>query len=697
MTYSSFQGDLASTFLEGLEPIPNIFTTSELQDFREWCTNSGILPEGPGGSPFSLTTRKYLEDIYNQTREAPPRRMVKRKAAQLGLTVQMLYRAAWFCADPHQRLNVGLYFPSDTEVLDLHSTRFRPMMRSSGRMMRLVGAGGTDNVRVVRLGTSNMRFRGMRSITGTDSVPLDVVLFDEVRLMSTALIERAFLRISASTAWPGNPPGIIDLQSTAGFPGADIDAYFQQSTKHTWHVSCPNTRCKNHTGFIMEHAWPDCVDFTQQHYICPKCGTRIPDPQAAGRYERLGPADAYWDGYTFSKILLGEPYLPEMIRAYESMVIAGQNPSEFYNSFLGLPHRDPNAVIITEPIFDASMQLEPTYVWPTPDTPAPTGEWFTGMGVDQRLEEKHIIILRRAPTGKIYLAHAEVILAQEGISEETVRERVAAIAQTWRVNVGVVDRMPDYSFSSGLARMFAGGMWHLAEYKDQQDEPLRWADLDDIEQFERTQAEGRYPYLVKIHRYAHLLQAFNLYRQHRLITPVDALTAKQQEVIKKGRRIITPIGALLKEHLANIAKVSIPIIRRHPTTGEEIRTGKYQYVFRHLALEPHFAHAFAYAVAAVYRRTAITTITGGTTPNKPPPPTPTEKIAQLPPHLQPRTQGLHQKNACITCRFFTPNTRNPTSLGECSNERIALELRATPPVKTRPTNINCRHYRKKEA
>jgi len=252
-----------------LRPPPE-FTQAELATLLSFVKASGMKPEGPGGPPFSLEGRPYLVPLYEERRDKPFRRLVIMKAAQMGLTVKLLYRAAWWVADGRQRVNVALMFPTLEAVLDLQKSRFRPMFRSSARMMRMVG--DVDAASLVRVGVSTLRFRGMRSGIGVDSFPADVMLFDEVRLMDLATVERAFVRVSESRLMgPEGVRGIIELNSTAGFPDMDIDRWFQRSTMNYWRTPCPNPACKNHTrGIVMPLRWPEVVgqDGNRLYYQC---------------------------------------------------------------------------------------------------------------------------------------------------------------------------------------------------------------------------------------------------------------------------------------------------------------------------------------------------------------------------------------------------------------------------------------------
>lgn len=680
---------IASSVIETLSPPEPEFTQDELETFARWCMLSGMRPEGAGGGTFTLEGRRYLAQLYDERRDAPIPRIVNRKAAQLGLTIRMLLRGAWLSSDARRRFNVGFMFPTKEDVQDLHVTRFRPMLRSSGRMMRLV-EGNIDRMDVVRIGQSNMRFRGMRTGTGVDSFPADALLFDEVRLMSVAMILRAFLRVSESNLiLPGNDGsekhGVLELNSTAGFPDADIDYFFRRSTQHVWHVFCPNGACSNRHGFVLEEAWPACVDTRNMSYICPKCGTPIEDTQR-GEYQRTGPHDAEWIGYSFSKILKGNAYLPEMWSAYESMVIDGKNPPEFFNSFLAMPYQDPDAVIVTEAVFNTATALEPTYRWPEPGV-HPEG-WFTAMGIDQRATEKHLVILRLGPGRRVYLAHLEIV---PGTSDQDAITRCVALAQRWGVDIAVVDAMPSYGFASGLGRALPRKQGWLAFYtQGDRDQPLLWSDQRDNEKLKHAHDEGKYEFVVHLDRYKHLLQAFNLFVNHRVVVPADAMEKRLQEIYKDGKKQTVPLAAELRYHLQNIARTKIPRLRR--LAGQEIDTGTYIYVFRNVAVDPHFAHAYGYAVAGLLRRMDNARLERIEHESAVPPPKVGSLHDQLPKSYRPAEHSHSFRRSCDRCRFFQASPKG--GLGKCFNKLKAEAFGAEPPLFTSSRATNCKQFRK---
>jgi hypothetical protein len=669
---------------EGLSLPATEFSSDELRSLRHFAEVAGIQPEGSGGNSFDLSGRTYLHYLYEEDRQQLKPRIVVMKAAQMGLTVRMLFRAAWLTADVGRRVNVALMFPSQEAVEDLHKTRFRPMMQSSRRMLSLI-EGNVDSLEVVRIGVSNMRFRGMNSGIAVDSFPADALLFDEVRLMDRTVIERAFARTSDSHLMDARGRrGVIELNSTAGFPNSDIHYYFEQSTQKHWHTHCPNVRCDNNSGFVMAESWPKCVDAERLRYVCPKCGTEIEDTQS-GFYEALGPLDAEWDGYAFNQIMKGRGHLRELWQAYVRMVVNGANPSEFYNSYLGLPHLDPDAILVTPEVFRAAQGLDGGYRWPAQGA-HPDG-WVTSMGIDQRPGEKHVTVVRKSSDGRFYLAHLEVV---ERSGQDAVTYCVE-LARRWKVDILVVDSMPAYDFAVGLGRTLGERLVWLAEYVHDRDQPIEWSDQRDRESVRKTSGEAKYEQIVKIDRYKHLLQFLTAWRERRVVLPVN-LGEKVQEVTRDGKRVQVQVGFELGRHLENIVKASIPRKRRDPVSGLEIDTGQFDETFRHRAVDPHFVHSMGYAVAGLMRDSPRGRLflsgSGYLELAGNPYSRPLEERVPLP------KKRYKAGEVCGNCRFFQAN--GDAVSGRCLNPRQQSKMNVTGPFGTRAALTRCRYYQRTE-
>lgn len=678
--------DFNTAFLQTLEPPKPEFEPQELETLGGFALVSGLRPEGPGGPPFSLEGREYLRELYQERRDRLVHRLVLRKAAQLGMTIHQLIRGAWFTADSRKRFNVGFMFPTKDAVEDLSATRFKPMFQGSGRMMRMVGAGGLARVSSVRFGVSLMRFRGLQTGVGVDSFPSDALFFDEVRLMSLEMIARAEARTKASTyVSPEGHTGVHQYASTAGFPGQDIDYYFQRSDQHYFMTRCPSPGCLNKHGFCMYEsfeAWLSCVDFKAKVYRCPLCKSKIEDT-LEGFWEAMNPGVGI-TGYAYSGTMLGNVQLPALISAYESKVLDGINPGDFYNSDLGIPHQDPDAVIVTNQVFDEGQKVDPAWRWPL--EPAGSSP-YRCFGIDQRDNEKHILIGEWGPNGRVYPAHAYVL---EASGEEAIQQTVRLL-RDWGCTLGVIDEGPSYDYAKGVAARLPRGVAWLARYVEDAMQPLEWADQSEKDSLKRSSGEAKWEYWVRIDRFKHLSQAFTLFRSHRVAVPAD-LPALVQELRRNGERRVVSVGLEWREHMANIARVKVPKREKHPDTGEVIDKGEYKQTFRHLAVEPHFAHAWGYLVAALMRRRGGTEVLRASGPA--PEPYDGTYVGQLPQQLQPKALSASRDKRCGGCAWFTPPVGDSV-MGKCNNERLALELGARVPMNTPPQAENCRHWRAK--
>jgi len=642
---------------------PPEFSPEELATLETFARASGIRPEGAGGPPFSLEGRPYLVPLYRERRDKPFRRLVIMKAAQMGLTVKLLYRAAWWTADARRRVNVALMFPTLEAVLDLHKSRFRPMMQSSSRMMRLIG--DVDAVGLVRVGVSTMRFRGMRSGVGVDSFPADVMLFDEVRLMDLATIERAFVRVSESHLQDPETGarGLIELNSTAGFPDMDIDRWFQRSTMNYWRTPCPNPACRNHTrGIVMPLRWPDVVgrDGDRLHYRCPDCGWEIPDEVLTreGWYQPENPG-AEWEGYHFSQILKGNRYLPELWASW----IRGDNLAEFYNSRLGLPYRDPDAVVTPREVVEAC--IAPGYRYPRPDDLV--GEWVS-VGIDQRGPEKHVVAYKLGPGGAFDLVHLEVV---EASGKEAV-DRLEAICRRLHAKVIVIDGEPSYDLAVDLARRFPPRTVYLADYAESP-HAIRFLDERGAKALRGSTGEVKYELRALLDRYKAIDWALKQFVYRRVRLPEDFYALEQVRTIG-GLPQRWNVAKEFVRHLENIARATIPVTTTLPT-GEKVTTGEVRQIWRHLALDPHFAHAHTYAMAGMARRIGGTdlALAGG---KEAAPASPLEAV--LPPELRPSAIQEEQRRAlertCGGCRFYRGVDAQGGLCGHPSNATRSLRV-----------------------
>lgn len=186
---------------------PEDITLDDLQhlsndSFALWTQTSGVTVDN---NPVEFNTHRYLLPIYmcNDVE------IVWRKAAQLGATVYMLLKVIWWL-HVHQGRKAGLYFPTKEGVENLSKDRLTPLLESIPSLSATIDV--QDKLGLRRIGKSSFYLFHLGGVASKDSVPLDFVAFDEVRLCKASEIDQALERISHS------PYKQKIFMSTAGMP-----------------------------------------------------------------------------------------------------------------------------------------------------------------------------------------------------------------------------------------------------------------------------------------------------------------------------------------------------------------------------------------------------------------------------------------------------------------------------------------------
>ena len=205
-------------------------------DFALWAQMSGIEVDN---RKFEFDNHRYLLPIYLDNN----REVIWMKSAQMGATIYQLLRLLWYAR--HHQVKAGLYFPTADGVTKLSKDRLTPLIKSNLDLLTHVSdAANTLGLKQINNIYSKMSSLYMLYMGGTaskDSVPLDIISFDEVRLISQTDIDQAIERISHSTY------KIKIYMSTAGMPDC-----FDGSTKIV-------VRHKE-TGFIYQKPIAELVD-----------------------------------------------------------------------------------------------------------------------------------------------------------------------------------------------------------------------------------------------------------------------------------------------------------------------------------------------------------------------------------------------------------------------------------------------------
>lgn len=560
------------------------------QKFALWAALSGVKVDG---RPLEFDNHRYLLPIYMDDGHE----VVWMKAAQLGATIYMLLRLLWFAR--YHTLKAGLYFPTGEGVEVLSKDRLAPLIDSNPELSDNVrddadtlGLKGIDNIHGERSSLYMLYLGGKAS---KDSVPLDVIAFDEVRLVDPNDIEQALERISHS-----NFKHKI-FMSTAGSPGVDIDVRFKRGTQLTWHSKC---NCLE--GVVLSDVFPECIVKTRKGEVylrCPKCKYRINDPQN-GNYLAHNPGADY-NSYAVSQLVSKFITPKDIFERYTTTT----NITEFYNAKLGRPYVDEEARPITEDVFNAC--INETLKWGS-ESHNKKVRGGCAMGVDQHSGNCYVTIMKEGRDGKKQLVHLELI--ERGNSQYweynkktgemgpvTPFKRLYTLMREYNVGKCVIDAMPNINEAYDLARYFPSKVF-LAHYKDTGQDLALWYDrLKLKEGIKKGSTEIRMKWQVLLNRYTsmdYLLRGFTEGIME--IPPVGNLIQVCQNE-KTGRMEAEQLALRFKQHLTRLVRQEQLMGAKAIGKKAAENTGKSVWKWVYLGGDPHFAHSALYANIALER------------------------------------------------------------------------------------------------
>src|SRR6266850_4514722 len=137
------------------------------EPLAQWAEHRIVLE----GRPFSFEGHEYLRGPYNDT--APY--VVLMKGAQVGGTVWGILRAVHACLNGQ---NVMYLFPTAGGMGDFSKSRVGPLIAENPFLANMMT--DTDTVGLKRIAENFLYLRGMKSSVGLKSVPVDMVIFDEL-------------------------------------------------------------------------------------------------------------------------------------------------------------------------------------------------------------------------------------------------------------------------------------------------------------------------------------------------------------------------------------------------------------------------------------------------------------------------------------------------------------------------------------
>jgi len=278
---------------------------------------------------------------------------VGQKAAQCGYTEWALNKSFYFI--DIKRMDVLYVLPNTRpDAADFSSSRFDKALELSEHLKALFS--DVQNVGHKRAGSANLFIRGSNSRSGLMSIPVSLLVLDELDEMTQENIPIAMERLS----------GQIErhqlMLSTPTIPDFGINYYFNDTTKERFFFPCPS--CSRQ----IELKFPDNIvicgndaadpDTAKSHLICDQCKAVIPH-EGKPEFLNKGKWVAEFPGRDARGFYINQLYAMHLhpsvfAKAYLNSLKDPTAEQALYNAKLGLPHIVAGARI-TEPMIDACI------------------------------------------------------------------------------------------------------------------------------------------------------------------------------------------------------------------------------------------------------------------------------------------------------------------------------------------------------
>ena len=534
--------------------------------FTLWTQTSNLQIDG---NHIDFNSHRYLLPIYmcNDTE------MVWQKAAQMGATVYMLLRVIHWL-HTHQGRKAGLYFPTKEGVENLSKDRLTPLLDSISELNGMVDR--EDKLGLRKIGKSSFYLFHLGGVASKDSVPLDFVAFDEVRLCKPQDIDQALERISHS------PFKQKIFMSTCGLPESDIAARFNLGTQHIWRSKCG---CPD--GVDLARAFPDCVvDDKRRNKLylrCPKCKYIIHDPQN-GRYVPHNPGADYT---SFHVSQLASKYMP--LKTLWDFYHRTTNKAEFFNAKLGLPFIDEENRGVTPDQLRSCV--DHTLEWAQPGRTS-----GCAMGVDVGGGYCYVTIADLHDSKK-RIRHVEIIESDnpnyiENGKRVTPFKRLRELMREYKVQLCVVDAMPNYDMVIEFAQEFPGKVF-AAFYAKEAKDVVSWSDKPKAKASIRKAGPLlKFKYYCVLSRYLSMDVALSQWSNQDVICPdPDRLV---QMCFKENTKDLMPEAVMNRAF-----SMYMRLVKRFTVSNEETGEGRHEWIYS--GSDPHFAHSWNYCNVALER------------------------------------------------------------------------------------------------
>lgn len=572
----------------------------EGQTFRQWCEELGRDGLKVDGKPFTLEDRPAMAWIYDQIPstedEAFRLVLVLQKCAQVGFTVMEML-ATIYLGLRFGPSTVIMFLP-DMNLAGLKSTeRFMPIVRSVPSVHALMtqdaadGSGrktGEGNVNRRRIDQALFVFSWTSGRATTESLPADVLSYDEVQEMTLEQMEKSYERLSASSI------RFALMGSTANWPDADINHWYKRGSQHRFHTLC--TTCGSEKP--LDDYFPDCIKWDAERrahrYVCPNghwledlaSGAVdddgkliVVDGTQRGRWVAERPeADPQVDTSVPKKdrpLRIRSIHFPQFLSPTISAgeILDAFNNAEdmknFYNRKLGKPYLDPSQVPVTLEHLRACEAAGKAIGL----------QWKsrargTFMGIDQMGRFNVHVIKERLPDGRQAVVHIEETYSEDPFA------RSSELMEAYGVQVCVVEINPNYNDAKRFAGRHPGKVFICDSFGAIAEGMIHWGDAPRLDVSERrTSEEERDRYTLKMDQYKCMQVSMARFAKGLCLFPDSQ--GLIQNVIDKGARSTQAVLPRMWHHLTKTALVA----------EKDEETNKFKRSVKKIGIDPHFSYA----------------------------------------------------------------------------------------------------------
>ncbi len=397
----------------------------------------------PFAGPWSFDHHPWTKEMHDCEAEM----VVGQKAAQMGFTEWALNKT-FKAIDIHGTSCLYVLPANNPDATDFSTARFDPALEGSPHLSTLF----TDvkNIHHKRAGHANLYIRGSRSRSQLKSVPVGLLVFDELDEMVQENISLALERMS----------GQLEKQalalSTPTIDNYGINQYYRKSSENHFFFRCPH--CSKLTELIFPECLvitsddPDSVEIRDTYLQCKECQGRLEHDSKIDWLREAqwvqGHTDRIVEGYHINQLY------SMTVKPYEIAVLylrAQSNPTdeqEFYNSKLGITH-----IVEGARITDADIEkCTGTHI---KMSQSPGGMLVMGIDVGKWLhyEIDQVFIDREAATSDINLA-TTIRLVTEGKVQNF--EELDLLVSQFGVSFAVIDANPERRKALEFAQRFWG-------------------------------------------------------------------------------------------------------------------------------------------------------------------------------------------------------------------------------------------------